>query len=125
MKKYILANNLTIILLLFLLSCGQIGEKTGSNKNIKPDTLATSTEESNFLGHWIDIRHNNSDSYEITIEKSGDMYIVKECSGNNKWYTAKYENGNLVGTEEGDITFSNEKNHIYWQGIELMKVDNK
>lgn len=123
MKINILTYDLIIISLLFLLSCGHTGEKTGLDKNIKTSTLTTSTEESHFLGHWIDIRQNNSDSYEITVEKSGDMYIVKECSGDKKWYTAKYENGKLVGTEEGDITYSNEKNHIFWQGIELRKID--
>ena len=82
----------------------------------------------NFVGHWINVKETWPYRIELNISKSGDIYIVEQngsFGASSEKFSAKLENGSLKMAQQmmGDVNYSKETDHIFFQGYELMRAN--
>lgn len=85
-------------------------------------SLFSCSNEPNLTGKW------QSRNVTLTITKEGDNYLINShnprgmASGN---FSGKYENGviNIGQSILGNITYSKEKDKLYWSGEEFSRVN--
>lgn len=82
----------------------------------------------NFVGHWINVKETWPCREELSITKSGDIFVIdeKDCwdKGSSK-LSANLENGSLKMAQQlmGVINYSKETDHIFFREYELMRAN--